>query len=267
MVDLTSTIPGREQGPPPRPISGSPAPVAPPLPSPLRDAPLPPPPAAPRRCGAGHPAHRRPAATPPPSAPPPPPAPPPTPPAPTRPAPPAPAVAALPPAAPAGRADSGWIARRLLVALDRVEPTQHQQLYRAVGALHPDAVERLARADADPPALASSADAGPRLALDVLTELLHAGQHAPAAALADVLVRDFARRYGPTDPRTADVLERLLGAHRQLDALQLHDLLQRNDRLADTVIATLGPDHPATRSTEANLSRLRSMWARHRQFG
>lgn len=49
---------------------------------------------------------------------------------------------------PAGRGgDSGWIQRRLLVALDRADAGQHQQLYRAVGALHPEAVDRLAAAD------------------------------------------------------------------------------------------------------------------------
>ena len=41
----------------------------------------------------------------------------------------------------------------------------------------------------------------------------------------------------------------------------------RNTRLARTVANALGAGHPAAHSTEGHLSRLRSMWARHRQFG
>ncbi|MCC6437771.1 MAG: hypothetical protein IT196_22270, partial [Acidimicrobiales bacterium] len=170
---------------------------------------------------------------------------------------------------PSGALDSGWIARRLLVALDGGEASEHQQLYRAVGALHPEALARLAGVEGAVAGVGAdrAGDPGQRLAEGVLRELLDASQYAPAASLADVMVRDFARRHGPDDPRTVAVLDQLLTAHRQLDALQLNDLLQRNTRLARTVANALGAGHPAAHSTEGHLSRLRSMWARHRQFG
>jgi hypothetical protein len=137
----------------------------------------------------------------------------------------------------------------------------HHRVYRAVAALPPEALARLG------PSPASGGGDGSPFDLRVIDELLSAGEPAHAATLGEISLADRVRRLGRAHPETVAAAGRLLDANRQLDERALSELLERNERLIEAVGIALGADHTSARSAAVNLSRLRSLWAQHRQFG